>query len=134
MFDSIEDAYLRERQSDVEFVFERVLRNLLGRESGPLSPPPDAVVVAYDLSPADTATLHKAGTPFESDVWELYNLAEDPTEARDLAARHPDIRVDLDRRIIDHGDLITAGGFMAWIDVGLRVVDRTLGPTVAALG
>ncbi|MBB3221905.1 arylsulfatase [Pseudoduganella umbonata] len=36
------------------------------------------------------ATLHKAGTPFESDVWELYNLAEDPTEARDLAARHPD--------------------------------------------
>jgi phosphotransferase system enzyme I (PtsI) len=60
VFDNIEDAYLRERQSDVEFVFERVLRNLLGRESGPLSPPPDAVVVAYDLSPADTATLHKA--------------------------------------------------------------------------
>jgi phosphotransferase system enzyme I (PtsI) len=27
---------------------------------GPLSPPPDAIVVAYDLSPADTATLHKA--------------------------------------------------------------------------
>jgi phosphoenolpyruvate-protein phosphotransferase (PTS system enzyme I) len=60
VFDSIEDPYLRERRSDVEFVFERVLRNLLGRDQGPLSPPPDAVVVAYDLSPADTATLHKA--------------------------------------------------------------------------
>jgi phosphoenolpyruvate-protein phosphotransferase (PTS system enzyme I) len=60
VFDSIEDPYLRERRSDVEFVFERVLRSLLGREIGPLSPPPDAVVVAYDLSPADTATLHKA--------------------------------------------------------------------------
>jgi phosphotransferase system enzyme I (PtsI) len=60
VFDNIEDEYLRERRSDVEFVFERVLRNLLGREAGPLSPPPDAVVVAYDLSPADTATLHKA--------------------------------------------------------------------------
>lgn len=60
VFDSIEDAYLRERRSDVEFVFERVLRNLLGRDTGPLSPPPDAIVVAYDLSPADTATLHKA--------------------------------------------------------------------------
>ena len=60
VFDSIEDEYLRERRSDVEFVFERVLRNLLGRDMGPLSPPPDAVVVAYDLSPADTATLHKA--------------------------------------------------------------------------
>jgi phosphoenolpyruvate-protein phosphotransferase (PTS system enzyme I) len=60
VFDSIEDEYLRERRSDVEFVFERVLRNLLGRDTGPLSPPPDAVVVAYDLSPADTATLHRA--------------------------------------------------------------------------
>jgi phosphotransferase system enzyme I (PtsI) len=60
MFDSIEDAYFRERRNDVEFVFQRVLRNLLGRETGPLSPPPDAIVVAYDLSPADTALLHKA--------------------------------------------------------------------------
>src|SRR5215467_634057 len=60
VFDSIEDPYLRERRSDVEFVFERVLRNLLGRATGPLQPPPDAIVVAYDLSPADTAQLHKA--------------------------------------------------------------------------
>ncbi len=60
VFNSIEDEYLRERMSDVEFVYERVLRNLLGRDTGPLSPPPDAVVVAYDLSPADTSTLHKA--------------------------------------------------------------------------
>jgi phosphotransferase system enzyme I (PtsI) len=60
VFDQIEDAYLRERRSDVEFVFQRVLRNLLGRDTGPLAPPPDAIVVAYDLSPADTATLHKA--------------------------------------------------------------------------
>ncbi len=60
VFDSIEDEYMRERRSDVEFVFERVLRNLLGRETGPLNPPPDAIVVAYDLSPADTAQLHKS--------------------------------------------------------------------------
>jgi phosphoenolpyruvate-protein phosphotransferase (PTS system enzyme I) len=60
VFDQIEDPYLRERRSDVEFVCERVLRNLLGRDVGPLSPPPDAIVVAYDLSPADTATLHRA--------------------------------------------------------------------------
>jgi phosphotransferase system enzyme I (PtsI) len=60
VFDTIEDPYLRERRSDVEFVFERVLRNLLGRDTGPLQPPPDAIVVAYDLSPADTSQLHKA--------------------------------------------------------------------------
>jgi phosphotransferase system enzyme I (PtsI) len=60
VFDAIEDDYFRERRSDIEFVGERILRNLLGREVGPLQPPPDAIVVAYDLSPADTAQLHKA--------------------------------------------------------------------------
>jgi phosphotransferase system enzyme I (PtsI) len=60
VFDRMQDEYLRERRSDVEFVFERVLRSLLGRETGPVQPPPDAIVVAYDLSPADTAQLHKA--------------------------------------------------------------------------
>lgn len=60
VFDRMEDVYLRERRSDVEFVFQRVLRSLLGRETGPVQPPPDAIVVAYDLSPADTAQLHKA--------------------------------------------------------------------------
>jgi phosphotransferase system enzyme I (PtsI) len=60
VFDRMQDEYLRDRRSDVEFVFERVLRSLLGRETGPVQPPPDAIVVAYDLSPADTAQLHKA--------------------------------------------------------------------------
>jgi len=59
VFDAIDDDYFRERRSDIDFVGERVLRNLLGKETGPLNPPPDAIVVAYDLSPADTAQLHK---------------------------------------------------------------------------
>ncbi|HEY4239955.1 MAG TPA: phosphoenolpyruvate--protein phosphotransferase [Kofleriaceae bacterium] len=60
VFDRMKDEYMRERRSDVEFVAERVLKNLLGRETGPMQPPPDAIVVAYDLSPADTSQLHKA--------------------------------------------------------------------------
>jgi phosphoenolpyruvate-protein phosphotransferase (PTS system enzyme I) len=59
VFDSIEDDYFRERRSDVEFVGERVLRNLLGRDLQ-VTPPPDAIVVAYDLSPADTAQFYRA--------------------------------------------------------------------------
>jgi len=59
VFDSVEDDYFRERRSDIEFVGDRVLRNLLGREQK-VRPPPDAIVVAHDLSPADTAQLHKA--------------------------------------------------------------------------
>lgn len=60
VFDAIEDDYFRERRSDVDFVGERVLRNLLGREAAPVRPPPDAVVVAHDISPADAAQLYRA--------------------------------------------------------------------------
>jgi phosphoenolpyruvate-protein phosphotransferase (PTS system enzyme I) len=60
VFDQIEDDYFRERRSDIDFVGDRVMRNLLGEDVGPVQPPPDAVVVAHDLSPADTAQLHRA--------------------------------------------------------------------------
>jgi transcriptional regulator GlxA family with amidase domain len=49
-----------------------------------------------------------------------------------LAKRFPEIAVDTNQRIIDHGDIITAGGFMAWVDVGLLLVDKILGRTVRA--
>jgi AraC-like DNA-binding protein len=42
------------------------------------------------------------------------------------------ISVDINRRIIDYGDIVTAGGFLAWVDVGLFLVDRILGPAVKA--
>lgn len=45
-------------------------------------------------------------------------------------ARFPQARMDADQLIIDDGDIITAGGAMAWTDLGLRLVDRFLGPTV----
>jgi transcriptional regulator GlxA family with amidase domain len=35
-------------------------------------------------------------------------------------------------RIIDHGDIITAGGFLSWVDIGLLLVDRILGPAIRA--
>ncbi|MBL4635777.1 MAG: phosphoenolpyruvate--protein phosphotransferase [Kofleriaceae bacterium] len=59
VFDGIEDDYFRERGSDVDFVGERILRNLMGRD-GQVTPPPDAIVIAHDLSPADTAMLYRA--------------------------------------------------------------------------
>jgi phosphoenolpyruvate-protein phosphotransferase (PTS system enzyme I) len=60
VFDAIEDDYFRERRSDVDFVGERLLRNLLGHSNAPVRPPPDAIVVAHDLSPADTIQLTRA--------------------------------------------------------------------------
>jgi len=47
-----------------------------------------------------------------------------------LAKRFPTIKVDVDRMVIDDGDIITAGGILAWTDLGLTLVERFLGPSV----
>ena len=47
-----------------------------------------------------------------------------------MRSRFPKVKVDTDRLIIDDGDIVTAGGVMAWTDLGLKLVDRFLGPTV----
>ena len=45
-------------------------------------------------------------------------------------SRFPKIIVETDRRIVDHGDIITAGGFLSWVDIGLFLVERILGPAI----
>jgi transcriptional regulator GlxA family with amidase domain len=50
--------------------------------------------------------------------------------AETLAARFPGVQVDADRILIDDGDIITAGGILAWTDLGLTLVERLLGPSV----
>jgi transcriptional regulator GlxA family with amidase domain len=50
--------------------------------------------------------------------------------AETFAAQFPQLTVDTDKLIIDDGDIITAGGLMAWTDLGLRIVERLLGATV----
>lgn len=45
-------------------------------------------------------------------------------------SRFPDVKVDATKVLIEDGDIVTAGGMMAWTDLGMRLVDRILGPTV----
>jgi transcriptional regulator GlxA family with amidase domain len=45
-------------------------------------------------------------------------------------ARFPEVRLQTDRLIIDDGDIITAGGLMAWTDLGLRLIARFLSPPI----
>ncbi|MEO8343247.1 MAG: phosphoenolpyruvate--protein phosphotransferase [Gallionella sp.] len=55
-FDAFEDAYLRERQTDVTQVAERLLKQLLGQPGHQPSPARhdvETILVAHDLSPAD---------------------------------------------------------------------------------
>ena len=53
------------------------------------------------------------------------------TSAKSFAARYPKIKLNADKPIVDDGDLITTAGLMAWSELGLRLVDRLLGPSIA---
>ena len=50
--------------------------------------------------------------------------------AETFEVRFPDVHVDTDRLLNDDGDIFTAGGVMAWVDLGLKLIDRFLGPTI----
>jgi len=70
-FDEIEDEYLRERKHDIQQVAERVLKVLTGTalsvppiEVDPDQPPPQMIVVAHDISPADMLAFRdRPGVP-----------------------------------------------------------------------
>ena len=58
IFEKVEDEYLRGRISDVQYIGQRILRNLAGEASTSLPPVTEGVIIiATDLSPADTAQL-----------------------------------------------------------------------------
>lgn len=87
--------------------------------------------------------LHAQGVTLVSVCTGLFVLAETgllagrcvathPRCAKDLSHRFPGILIDLERRLLDDGDVITAGGFMAWVDVALLLIDRMLGKATRA--
>jgi phosphoenolpyruvate-protein phosphotransferase (PTS system enzyme I) len=59
LFSQIDDPYIKERIVDVEYVAERVLRNLAGKEQESLYEINERVIiVAHELSPADTSSIN----------------------------------------------------------------------------
>jgi len=60
VFDTIDDDYLKSRKTDVDYVGDRILRNLMGKETESISQiKEEVIIVAHDLSPADTAQMSK---------------------------------------------------------------------------
>lgn len=106
-----------------------------GRLTGPAGPEESAPYARWLLD------RHAHGTVLASNCGGAFMLAATgllsgrPATTHWLFAnpfreRFPDVKLDCDRIVIDDGDLMTAGGLMAWTDLGLRIVDRLLGPTV----
>jgi phosphotransferase system enzyme I (PtsI) len=61
VFDKISDEYLRERRSDIDSIGDRLMRNLLGETRESLADVDEQViVVAHDLSPADTVQMDRS--------------------------------------------------------------------------
>jgi len=58
-FDPIGDEYIKSRVADTTFVGERLLRNLIGKKTSGFHMLENSIIVAHDLSPADTAMLNK---------------------------------------------------------------------------
>jgi len=55
----VPDPYLRERTADIEDVCQRVLRNFSHEEPRDHAPEEQHILVAYDLSPSDTASMNR---------------------------------------------------------------------------
>ncbi|WP_329606674.1 GlxA family transcriptional regulator [Paraburkholderia polaris] len=47
-----------------------------------------------------------------------------------FAEQFPDVLTETDHMVIDYGDVVTAGGVLAWADLGLRLTERFLGTPV----
>lgn len=60
IFESMEDAYMRERAADIKDVSKRIILNLAGKGGeGMAVTEANTVVVAHDLTPSDTAQLDR---------------------------------------------------------------------------
>ncbi len=109
VFKQIDDEYIRNRISDVENVTERILRNLAGEGTESLGEINQRVIiVAHDLSPADTAELNI------SKVMGLITDAGGPTSHTAIMAQALEIPAVLGLETatstVEDGDLLIVDG------------------------
>lgn len=109
VFSDIEDEYLRERISDISDVGKRILRNLLGKEGKRLDELKDKVIiVAYDLSPSDTASMHKKNViAFVTDIGGRTSHTAIMAKSLEIPAV---VGLELVTKKVNSGDLLVVDG------------------------
>lgn len=61
IFSGIDDAYLRERISDIEMVIEKILRNMVNEPHSPITHDDvQTIIAAHDISPADILQMDRS--------------------------------------------------------------------------
>ena len=118
-FKAIEDEYLRERRSDLHYVSARIFRNLLGKKHDDISKiKGKVIVVAHDLSPADTLQMNlKNLAGFITDVGG--KVSHTAILARSLGIPAV-VGLEVGTSLINGGDLIIMDG-----DTGEVVINPT---------
>jgi transcriptional regulator GlxA family with amidase domain len=105
-----------------------------GRLTGPASPAEALPYVSW------LKARHAEGAVLTANCGGVFMLAETGVlEGRPATThwafadqfrdRFPDVLLDTDKIVIEDGEIITAGGLMAWTDLGMRLVDRIYGAT-----
>ncbi len=90
---------------------------------------------------AELQKRHKAGTIIASACAGAFLIAHAGLCAKRTVTTHwgleqpfrdrfPDVPLDIDQILINHGDIITAGGLMAWIDLSLEIIAQLLSPKI----
>ncbi|QDL91004.1 GlxA family transcriptional regulator [Paroceanicella profunda] len=104
---------------------------------------PPSIIMPEKMAPSPVAARwlrdrHKDGTILGSVCAGAFVLAETGLMngrratthwafAEQLSRRFPDVQVTEDHMVLDEGDIVTAGGILAWTDLGLTLVQRFLG-------
>ena len=113
---------------------------------------PNVVIVpAYQLGPPDrdhasetiawVARMHAQGAIIAAVCGGVFLLADSGlldgrratthwAFASEFRQRYPQLRLEPESLVIDDGDVVTAGGVLAWADMGLTLVERLLGRAV----
>ena len=60
MFSGMDDAYMKERAADVKDISNRLIRVLMGKQSGGITGNEPVILVAEDLAPSETVQLDKS--------------------------------------------------------------------------
>ncbi len=108
-FSKMDDEYLKERISDINDVGKRVLRNLLGAQQMSLANLKEKVIIiAYDLSPADTAVMHKKNViGFATDIGGRTSHTAIMAKSLEIPAV---VGLEKITRIIQNGDVLIVDG------------------------
>jgi len=118
-FKAIEDEYLRERRSDLHYVSARIFRNLLGKKHDDIAKiKGKVIVVAHDLSPADTLQMNlKNLAGFITDVGGKVSHTAILSRSLGIPAV---VGLEVGTSLINGGDLIIMDG-----DTGEVVINPT---------